>query len=126
MKRFQLFLLKKLAKKTSLEPETGCLSVEELQQATMYVIRYAQDDVFEAVKARLTDFEEYPCRHQRKVLDRKRQFVGSTLLEGMQAVSMLQAASLQTADGTFTKMPRYLRQARFHLYRSRLLRAYSC
>jgi len=60
MKRFQLFLLKKLAKKTSLEPETGCLSVEELQQANMYVIRYAQDDVFEAVKAKLTDFEEYP------------------------------------------------------------------
>jgi len=61
MKRFRLFLLKKLAKKTSLDPEAGCLSVEELQQATMYVIRYVQDDVFKAVKAKLTDFEEYPC-----------------------------------------------------------------
>ena len=30
MKRFQLFLLKKLAKKTPLDPETGFLSVEEL------------------------------------------------------------------------------------------------
>ena len=60
MKRFQLFLLKKLAKKTSLDPEAGCLSVEKLQQATMYV-RYVQDDVFRAVKAKLTDFEEYPC-----------------------------------------------------------------
>jgi len=61
MKRFQLFLLKKLAKKTPLDPETGFLSVEELQQATMYVIRYVQDDVFKVVKAKLTDFEEYPC-----------------------------------------------------------------
>jgi len=42
MKRFRLFLLNKLAKKTSLDPETGCLSVEELQQPTMYVIRYVQ------------------------------------------------------------------------------------
>ena len=202
MKRFQLFLLKKLAKKTSLEPETGCLSVEELQRATMYVICYTQDDVFEAVKAKLTDFEEYPClnrvgsscgkccpsslrklrpimvqgvlrvggrlknsglsvdqrhpailpaRHHvtglivqfyhvqqghcgtqsvlsatRQVLDCQSQLVGSTLPERMQAVSMLQAASLQTADGTFAEMPRYVRHARFHLYRSRLLRAYSC
>ena len=61
MKSFQLFLLKKLAKKTLLDPEAGCLSVEELQQATMYVIRYVQDDVFKAVKAKLTDFEEYHC-----------------------------------------------------------------
>ena len=61
MKRFQLFLLKKMAKKTSLDPEAGCVSVEELQQATMYVIRYVQDEVFKAVKAKLTDFEEYPC-----------------------------------------------------------------
>jgi len=60
MKRFRLLLLKKLAKKTSLDPETGCLSVEELQQATMYIIRYVQDDVFKAIKAKLTDFEEYP------------------------------------------------------------------
>jgi len=61
MKRFQLFLLKKLAKKTLLDPESGFLSVEELQQATMYVIRYVQDDVLKAVKAKLTYFEEYPC-----------------------------------------------------------------
>jgi len=60
LKRFQLFLWKKLAKKTLLDPETGFLSVEELQQATMYVIRYVQDDVFKAVKAKLADFEEYP------------------------------------------------------------------
>jgi len=61
VKRFQHFLLKKLAKKTFLDPETGFLSVEELQQATMYVIRNVQNDIFKAVKAKLTDFEEYPC-----------------------------------------------------------------
>jgi len=39
----------------------------------------------------------------------------------MQAVSTLQAARLQTADGAFAEMPRYVWQARFHLHGSRLL-----
>jgi len=60
MKSFQLFLLNKFAKKPMLDPETGFLSAEELQQATMYVIRNVQEDAFKAVKSKLTDFEEHP------------------------------------------------------------------
>jgi len=57
----KVFFLLFLRKKPLLNPEAGFLSVEELQQATMYVIRYVQDDVFKAAKAKLTHFEEYSC-----------------------------------------------------------------